>query len=145
MEGPVQIFDSPGSLSGITALPDKHGVAFVPLQFPAGDFFGGRDSFKIAGFSVPDDNNPLLLGEFEKLPGIKPASVFADELAGSVMINIEHSAAGRPWYVLGAADDAGYWHLRSAAPIGLDYRNSRLDYQVFELVLHETEFRREIE
>jgi hypothetical protein len=71
--------------------------------------------------------------------------VFGMELAGSVMINIEHSAAGRPWYVLGAADDAGYWHLRSAAPIGLDYRNSRLDYQVFELVLHETEFRREIE
>jgi hypothetical protein len=61
MEGSVQIFDSPGSLSGITALPDKHSVAFVPLQFPAGDFFGGRDSFKIAGFSVPDDNNPLLL------------------------------------------------------------------------------------
>jgi hypothetical protein len=80
--------------------------------------------------------------ELTKLTGVKRASVFADELDNTARLLIDHPAASRPWKVLGPAEDLGFWHLESSAPVGLDYYNSRFDYQRFHLCLHESDFER---
>jgi len=78
--------------------------------------------------------------ELTKLPGLKRASVFADELADFAQLLIDHPAASRPWKVLGPAEDSGFWYLESSAPIGKVA--GRMDYQRFRLCLHETHFER---
>ncbi len=80
--------------------------------------------------------------ELTKLPGIKRASVFADELANTARLKFDHPLAGRPWHIDGVTDVPGFYHLSVAVPIGLDYYQSRMDYARFELVLFETEFER---
>jgi hypothetical protein len=80
--------------------------------------------------------------QLTKVPGIKRASVFADELADFAQLLIDHPATSRPWKVFGPAEDIGFWHLESSAPVGLDYEQSRFDYQRFHICLHETEFER---
>jgi hypothetical protein len=81
-------------------------------------------------------------GELTKIPGIKRATVFADEIYNAAYILIPHPAAGRPWRILGATSVPGFYRLSSSVPIGLDYYAERMDYQRFELVLHESEFSR---
>ena len=36
----------------------------------------------------------------------------------------------------------GFWHLESSVHLGKDYYGERVDYQRFELVVHESEFER---
>ena len=43
--------------------------------------------------------------QLEKLPNVKRGTVFADELANIAQLLIEHPMAGRPWRILGPADD----------------------------------------
>jgi hypothetical protein len=83
-----------------------------------------------------------VFGELTKLPNVKRASVFADELAGTARILINHPHSGRPWRIMGVTSVPGFYRLTSSVPIGLDYNSERMDYQSFTLVLHETEFTR---
>jgi hypothetical protein len=81
-------------------------------------------------------------GELTKLPGIKRASVYADEIANAVYLLIPHPHAGRPWRIVGPDAVPGFWHLESSVHLGKDYYGERVDYQRFELVVHESEFQR---
>lgn len=80
--------------------------------------------------------------QLEKLPNIKRASVFADELLGTARILIDHPHSGRPWKILGASSIPGFYRLRSSFQIGLDAETMRAQYTICELFLHETEFTR---
>jgi hypothetical protein len=83
--------------------------------------------------------------QLTKIPGIKKAStVFADSRNG-VRLLFEHPHSGLPWKVLGRASDPGFWYLESAVPIGFDYEEERLDYQRFELVVHESSFSMDVQ
>jgi len=72
--------------------------------------------------------------------GSKTGRVFADELANTARLLIDHPAGGRPWKVIGPAKDRGFWYLESAAPIGKVA--GRMDYQRFRIYLHDTQFER---
>jgi hypothetical protein len=81
-------------------------------------------------------------GKLTKLPGVKTGRVYADELADAVYLLIPHPHAGRPWRIVGRDAVPGFWHLESSVHLGKDYYGERVDYQRFELVLFETDFRR---
>jgi hypothetical protein len=78
--------------------------------------------------------------ELFKKPYLKTGRVFADELANTARLLIDHPAGGRPWKVIGPAKDRGFWYLESAAPIGKVA--GRMDYQRFRIYLHDTQFER---
>jgi hypothetical protein len=80
--------------------------------------------------------------QLEKIPNVKRGTAFADELANTVELRVPHPMAGRPWKLLGPSDIPGFWHVSSSVPIGLDYDTERMDYQRFELLLPDTDFRR---
>ena len=81
-------------------------------------------------------------GELTKIPGIKRASVFADELVGTARILIDHHHSGRPWKILGASSIPGFNRLRSSFQVGLDAETTRAEYTICDLCLHESEFTR---
>lgn len=84
----------------------------------------------------------MTFGELTKLPGVKRASVYADELAGSCNILIDHPLSGRPWTIDAEDSVAGFYHLSTSVVIGKDYETERVQYQRFELCLYEDSFER---
>jgi len=79
--------------------------------------------------------------ELTKVPGIKRASVYADE-QNKARLFIEHPHAYRDWRIIGLAKERGFYRLESSVAIGLDFYEERMAYTRFELCLHESQFER---
>jgi hypothetical protein len=79
-------------------------------------------------------------GELIKVPGIKKASVFADEACNRARILIDHPHAGRDWTITGPAGERGFYLLTSRFRVNPGCYPE--EYTSMTLCLPDTEFER---
>jgi hypothetical protein len=78
--------------------------------------------------------------QLTKLPGVKTGRVFADEMANTARLLIDHPHAYRHWTIIGPDSVPGFWHLESS--FRLNPGQEPKLYTHFELCLHESQFER---
>ena len=69
-------------------------------------------------------------------------TVYADELSNAAELLIDHPLAGRPWRIVGPADEPGFYHLEAIVSLVYNTDECRAEYTRCELCLHEEHFQR---